>query len=478
MSSGRVVLKKDRLEEERELLRRLLEKEGLGAPSAQTPQGAAQEQLSVSSSEASGTNPSLFPLSCQQEQLWFLDRFQPSSDFYNVPMTLKLKGELDVPRLERSLQEVVRRHEILRTCFVMNEYEEPRQKVVGEQLDVRLPVMDLRRLVPDEREEQARKVLAEEAGRAFDLSRAPLFRGVLVRMEEAEHVLALTLHHSICDEWSLGVLMEELEKLYEAYGSGEDSPLPELAMQYGEYALQQREGLRGEKFQQQMEYWKRQLDEMPQVLELPTDHVRQAQQSFRGSMLDQNLRSDLLEGLSALGRAEGASLFMTLLAAYQVLLMRYSGQEDFGVGTSIANRSRTNTHELIGFFLNTLVIRTNLGGDPTFREVLRQVRQTALSGYEHQDLPFEKLVEELAPDRDISRNPLIQVMFTVRRPMDSKFGLFESSEFEADIRHSKFDFTMMVEESDEPKIALNYSTDLFEAETMERMLGHYERLLT
>ncbi|HEY2495744.1 MAG TPA: amino acid adenylation domain-containing protein [Candidatus Angelobacter sp.] len=477
MASGRVVPKKDRLEEERELLRRLLEKEGLGAPSAQTPRDATQEQLPVSSSEDSRTRPSLFPLSCQQEQLWFLDQFQPSSDFYNVPMTLKLKGDLDVPRLERSLQEVVRRHEILRTCFVMGEQEKPRQKVVGEKLDVRLPAMDLRRLEPREREEQAKKVVAEEAGKAFDLSRAPLFRGVLVRMEEAEHVLTLTLHHSICDEWSLEVLMEELEKLYEAYGRGEESPLPELKMQYGEYALEQREGLRGEKFQQQMEYWKKQLDGMPQVLELPTDHMRQAHQSFRGGIQNRSLGSGLLESLSALGRAEGASLFMTLLAAYQVLLMRYSGQKDFGVGTSIANRSRTNTHELIGFFLNTLVIRANLEGDPTFREVLRQVRQSALSGYDHQDLPFEKLVEELAPDRDISRNPLIQVMFTVRRPTDSKFAGLELSEFGADIRHSKFDFTMIVEESNEPKLALNYSTDLFEAVTIEWMLGHYERLL-
>jgi hypothetical protein len=218
MSSGRVAPKKDRLEEERELLRRLLEKEGLGAPSDQPSRGMAQEQPSTSPSEALGTEPSLFPLSYQQEQLWFLDRFQPNSDFYNVPMTLKLKGDLDVSRLERSMQEVVRRHEILRTCFVKDEREEPKQKVVGTKLDVRLPVMDLRQLNPDEREPQAKKVIAQEAGKAFDLSRAPLFRGVLVRTNDDEHVLVLTLHHSICDEWSLGVLMEELEILYEAYG--------------------------------------------------------------------------------------------------------------------------------------------------------------------------------------------------------------------------------------------------------------------
>jgi amino acid adenylation domain-containing protein len=477
MSSGRVALKKDRLEEERELLRRLLEKEGLSAPGAQTAQSVAQEQLPSSSSEASGARPSLFPLSYQQEQLWFLDRFHPGTAFYNVPMTWRIQGSLNIATLERSLQEVVRRHEILRTCFVMDEDGKPMQKVVAERLDVRFLVMDLRHLEPGEREEQAKKIVAEESSEGFDLSRVPLFRGVLVRLDEGDHVFLLTLHHTICDEWSLGVLMEELEQLYEAYEKGDESPLPELEMQYGKYALEQTEALDGKKLQQQMEYWKRQLDGMPQVLELPTDQARPPQVSFRGGMLARDLDIDLLEGLGAVGRTEGASLFMTLLAVFQVLLMRYTGQEDFGVGTSITNRSRTNTHGLIGFFVNTLVIRANLGGGPAFREILRQIRQTALSAYEHQDLPFEKLVEELAPDRDLSRGPLIQVMFTVPRPTESKFGPFQLSEFETEIRTSKFDFTMYVEESRDPKIALNYSTDLFEAETMKRMLGHYERLL-
>ncbi len=477
MSSGRVVLKKDRLEEERELLRRLLEKEGLGAPGAQTPQSATQEQQPSSSSEASGARPSLFPLSYQQEQLWFLDKFHPGTAFYNVPMTWRIKGDLDVATLERGLKEVVRRHEILRTCLVVDEHGKPMQKVVGEGLDARFSVMDLRHLGPGAREEQAKKIIAEESSAAFDLSRTPLFRGVVVRMDERDHVLGLTLHHTVCDEWSLGVLMEELEQLYVAYRRGEESPLPELEIQYGEYALEQREKQSREKLQQQMEYWKKQLDGMPQVLELPADHARPPQMSFRGGTQAQDLESDLLERLNALGRGEGTSLFMTLLAAFQVLLMRYTGQEDFGVGTAITNRSRTNTHGLIGFFVNTLVVRASLGGELTFREVLRQVRQTALSAYEHQDLPFEKLVEELAPDRDLSRGPLIQVMFTVPRPTDSEFGPLQLSEFETDIRTSKFDLAMYVEESKKPKIAVNYSTDLFEAETMERLMRHYERLL-
>ena len=470
-------MKKDRLEEERELLRRLLEKEGLSSSGAQTAQSVAQEQLSSSSPEASGTRSSLFPLSYQQEQLWFLDRFHPGTAFYNVPMTWRVKGDLDVATLERSMQEVVRRHEILRTCFVMDEDGKPMQKVVGTSLDVRLPVVDLQHLEPGAREEQAKKVIAEESSAGFDLSRAPLFRGVIVRMEEGHHIWGLTLHHSICDEWSVAVLMEELEQLYEAYKRGEESPLPELEVQYAEYALEQRQGLSGEKLQQQIGYWKKQLEGMPQVLELPTDHVRPAKLSFRGGMQARNLESGLLERLSVVAKKEGASLFMTLLAAFHVLLMRYTGQEDLGVGTAIANRSRTNIQGLIGYFVNTLVIRANLGGELTVREILRQVRQTALSAYEHQDLPFEKLVEELAPDRDVSRGPLIQVMFSVPRPTDSKFGPFQLSEFEADVRTSKFDLAMMVEESKDPKIALNYSTDLFEAGTIERMLGHYERLL-
>jgi amino acid adenylation domain-containing protein len=477
MSSGRVVLKKDRLEEERELLRRLLEKEGLSAPGIQTAPGMAKEQQS-SSSEASGAKPSLFPLSYQQEQLWVLDRFHPGTPFYNVPMTWRVKGDLDVTTLERSLREVVRRHEILRTCFITDEHGKPMQKVTAQSPAVQLAVVDLRHLEPDARDEQAKKVIAEAGAAGFDLTRAPLFRGMIVRMEERDHVWGMTLHHSICDEWSLAILMEELEQLYEAYSRGEESPLPELEVQYGQYALEQRQELSGETLQQQKDYWKKQLDGMPQVLELPVDHVRPASLSFRGGMQARSLESGLLERLSALGKGEGASLFMTLMAAFQVLLMKYTGQEDFGVGTAIANRSRTNIHGLIGYFVNTLVIRANLSGELTFRETLRHVRETALNAYDHQDLPFEKLVEELTPDRDLSRGPLIQVMFTVPRPTDSKFGPFQMSEFEADIRTSKFDFAMMVEESRDPKIAINYSTDLFGAETVERMLGHYERLLT
>ncbi|MGB8128330.1 MAG: condensation domain-containing protein, partial [Candidatus Angelobacter sp.] len=428
---------------------------------------------------ACGSRPSLFPLSYQQEQLWFLDRFEPSSDFYNVPLAWKLEGDLDVATLRRSLQEVVRRHEILRTCFVMDEHQDLKQKVVGEKLDLRLPVVDLRHLEASDREAQAKRIIAEEGGKAFDLTQAPLFRGILVRMEEREHVLGLTLHHIICDDWSLRILMSEWGKLYEAYVRGEESPLPQLGMQYGEYALEQKQGLHRGEVDRHMGYWKEQLKGMPQVLELPTDHVRPARQSFRGGIEQRSLSSDLLEGLNAVGKGERASLFMTLLAVCQVLLMRYSGQVDFGVGTVVANRKRLEMEQIIGFFLNTLVIRANLDGEPTFREVLRRVRKAALGGYEHQNLSFEKLVEELAPERDVSRTPIFQVLFTtLGEPDELKFGELELSGLEIDIGMSKFDLVVSVQEATQgAAITINYATDLFEAETICRMLGHYEQLL-
>src|SRR6185312_2190325 len=394
---------------------------------------------------AAASRPSLFPISYQQEQLWFLDKFNPGNAFYNIPMSWRIKGDLNVPMLERSLQEVVRRHEILRTCFVMDEHQEPKQKVVRE-LDVRLAAMDLRTLEAGERVKQAKKVVTEEAGKAFDLGHAPLLRGVLVQTGDKEHVLVLTLHHIICDDWSLGVLIEEVWKLYDAYGKGKESPLPELEMQYGDYALEQREWLRSGKFQQQMEYWKGELAGMPQVLELPTDYVRPARETFNGGTEQRILSSNLLEGLNALGRVEKASLLMTTLAAFQVLLMRYSGQEDFGVGTVVANRKRKETKGLIGFFLNTLVIRANLGGEPTFRDVLRRVRESVLGGYENQDLAFEKLVEDLAPNRDVSRSPVFQVAFTLLRRAAGKSELkgLELVPFKLDPGTSKFDLILGV----------------------------------
>jgi amino acid adenylation domain-containing protein len=434
----------------------------------------------LSAVESFSSNTSLFPLSYAQEQLWFLDRLQPGSDFYNVAVAWRLTGDLDVSRLSRCLQEVMRRHEVLRTCFVMAEDGKPKQKVVSDTLELPLLQVDLRDFEANEKERQAKKVLGEEGGKAFDLGQAPLMRGVLVRLEDKEHILGLTLHHIICDDWSFGVLWEELGRLYEAYGKGEESPLADLGMQYKDYAIRQKERLQAGKFRQQMEYWKRQLEGMPEVLELPTDRVRPATQSFRGRIESRELSGNLLASLNALARQEKASLFMTLLAACQVLMMRYSGQEDFGLGTVVANRNQTETEEMIGFFLSTLVVRANLQGQPNVREVLQRVREAALSAYANQDVPFEKLVEELAPNRDVSRTPLFQVVFTFRSVPTSRleFGGLESTEEPVELGTSKFDLIMIADDAMQgATVAFNYNTDLFEAKTIRRMLEHYERLL-
>ncbi|HZI73802.1 MAG TPA: condensation domain-containing protein, partial [Gemmatimonadales bacterium] len=418
------------------------------------------------------------PLSYAQERLWFLDQFQPGNDFYNVPMGFRLKGELDAGVLKKSLAEIVRRHEVLRTRFVA-QAGGPAQQVM-ESVELEMPVVDLRHLEPEAREAQAGRKAADEGRKAFDLGRGPLLRVVLVRLADMEHMLVVTMHHSVIDAWSLNIFQKELAALYEAYRSGRKPSLKELPIQYGDYAVWQRQWLQGEVLERQMGYWKKQLEGMPGALELPTDRPRPAVQSFEGGLEMRSVAPELWEGLKRLSRQEGATLFMTLLAAYEVLLARYSGQQDFAVGTPVANRSRMETEGLIGFFLNTLVMRAKLGGKPSFRELLGRVRESALGGYAHQDVPFERLVEELAPERDLSRSPVFQVMFTLQNAAMSKsgFGGLEVSSVEVEVSTSKCDLLLTAgEELEGPVIGLNYNTELYDGETAQRMLGHYERLL-
>ena len=422
----------------------------------------------------------LFPLSCAQEQLWFLDRLQPGSDFYNVALAWRIKGEPNIPLLERCLHEVMRRHEALRTCFVLAPNGMPRQKIASDGLEVSLERFDLTEVDPSQKERQAKKILAQSGGEPFNLAKVPLLRGVMIRLGEREHILGLTLHHIVCDHWSFGVLWEELSTLYGAYETRQASPLPKLEMQYKDYALQQKEWMRGTKFREQMEFWKQYLTGVPQVINLPTDRPRPPTQTFRGQIVSRYMPDGLLESLRKLSRLEETSLFMTLLAACQVLLMRHSGQEDFAVGTVIANRNQTETQKLIGFFLSTLVIRANLQGQPTFRQVLRRVRESSLDAFANQEVPFEKLVEELAPNRDVSRTPLFQVAFTlVSTPtVRLELGSSEVSEISVELDSAKFDLTMVIDEGKESAgVALNYNSDLFEAATIRRMLEHYEHLL-
>jgi amino acid adenylation domain-containing protein len=417
------------------------------------------------------------PLSFAQQRLWFLDQLEPNSSVYNVPSRLHLKGPLDIAVLEQSLNEIVRRHEALRTTFSTVDGE-PVQ-VISPLLILPLPGVDLSDRSESEREDEARRLAAEEAGRPFDLAQGPLVRVMLLRLGEKEHVLLLTMHHIVSDGWSMGILFRELSVLYGAFTHGKSSPLPDLPVQYADYALWQREWMQGEVLLTQLSYWKKQLDNVP-TLELPTDRPRPALQSFRGKRESIELSKELSQGLKALSRKQGVTLYMTLLAAFQTLLYRYTGQEDIVVGSPIANRNRQEIEGLIGFFVNTLALRTDLSGNPTFKQLLARVREVALGAYAHQDLPFEKLVEELRPERNLSRSPLFQVMFVLQNAPSVTPGFEGLSVTPVQLGRdtAKFDLTLsMREEAEGLRGALEYSTDLFDGVTIERMIRHFQTLL-
>ncbi len=419
------------------------------------------------------------PLSFAQQRLWFIDQLEPTNAAYNVPLAMRLTGSLNVEAFERTLSEVFRRHESLRTTFV-SPAGEPLQ-VIMPAGPVSLPVTDLRELPADEREREALRLTHAEAQRPFDLSTGPVARASLLQLSDEEYIVLFTMHHIISDGWSLAVLINEVATIYEAYLSGAESPLEELPIQYGDYAVWQREWLQGEVLENQLLYWRQQLERAPAVLELPTDHARPPMQSFRGASESFRLPADLSRELQELSRRENVTLYMTLLAAFQTLLYRYTGQEDICVGSPIANRNLVETEKVIGFFLNTLVLRTNLSGQPSFREVLKRVREVALGAYAHQDLPFEKLVEEMDVARDTGRQPLFQVMFAMQnaQPMTLTMpGLKLEESVDNETATAKFDLNLFVAENPEGlEGTLEYSTDLFEAATIKRLMGHFEELL-
>jgi amino acid adenylation domain-containing protein len=418
------------------------------------------------------------PLSSAQERLWFIDRMEPGSAVYNIPVAWRLAGALDVDALERALGEIVRRHEALRTTFA--EADGAPVQVIAPFGGFALPVEDLSGLSEADREAAVGQHAGEEARRPFDLAAGPLFRAALLRLGAEEHVLLLSVHHIVADGWSMGVLYRELSALYGAYRAGGESPLPELGVQYADYAVWQREHGEGEALERHLAYWRERLAGVPELLELPTDHPRPAAQTFRGAHEQVELPLALLEGLDALGRSEGATLNMTLLAAFQVLLSRYSGSEDVVVGTPAAGRTRKETEPLIGFFVNTLVLRTDLSGDPSFRDVLRRVREATLGAHEHQEVPFERLVAALRPERSMSHSPLFQVMFALQNAVDRGVELpgLEASPVGAELESAKFDLFLTFRATPRGlRARLNYSTDLFERGTAERMLGHLARVL-
>jgi amino acid adenylation domain-containing protein len=417
------------------------------------------------------------PASFAQQRLWFLDQLEPGSSAYNIPIAVRLIGALDGTALERALNEVVRRHEALRTTFA-SAAGVPRQ-VIAPSLIVPMPVTDLGGLPAERREDEALRRLREEAERPFDLARGPLVRAGLLRLGERAHVVLVTMHHIVSDGWSIGVLVREVAALYEAFQHGEPSPLPEPALQYADYAAWQREWLQGEVLRSQLDYWTGQLAGVP-ALELPADRPRPPAMTGRGGERSLLLPRAVLDGVRVLGRQEGATTFMTLLAAFQVLLYRYSGQDDFAVGTPIAGRTRSELEGLIGFFVNTLVLRADLAGEPSFRDLLRRVRQRALGAYAHQDLPFEQLVGVLHPHRDPGRTPLFQVMFVLQNaPLPPlKSPELELTPLDAEGGTAKFDLTLTVEETEPGLVAkLEYGADLFDPPTIDRMLGHLRTLL-
>ncbi len=464
MSSERAELKKDQAEEERELLRLLLQKEGLGS-----------EGWEITTAETHGR----LPLSWAQRRLWFLDRLQPGSDFYNISSVCELHGDLNVPALERSLQEIIGRHGALRTCFVV-ENGEPAQKV-EDSTEFGLQLHDVSNHEDGEnRRKQALEIVAKESAKPFDLGSAPLLRGVLVRLGKREHILGLSIHHIVMDEWSMGILQREMAVLYAAYVQGQESPLKEMPIQYADYTMWQAQWFKGEVFAAQMEYWKKQLAGMPEVLELPADKPRPAMTQHRGGMETAVIDGAYWEKMKSFSRQEGASVFMTVLAIYQVLLSRYAGQTDFGVGTPITNRSHVRLEGMIGFCVNTLIMRADLRGEPDFREVLRRVRKATLEAFDHQDLPLEKLVEELSPERQISGSPLFQVTFTFMEGTEAvpvKLPGVEVRPIAAEITTSKYDLGLIAVDGEIPKLIFNYDTGLFAAETIRQMLPHFGLLL-
>ncbi|HEX5733821.1 MAG TPA: amino acid adenylation domain-containing protein [Blastocatellia bacterium] len=418
-----------------------------------------------------------FPLSFAQERLWFLNQLEPGSPFYNVPVAVRLTGRLSIPALKQTLNEIVGRHEILRTYFPTADGQ-PIQ-VISPARHLALPLVDLSELSEAKRDSEARRLISEESQYGFDLKQGPLLRMNLLRLGGQDHVLILVMHHIISDGWSMGILVREMAFLYEAFLRDDTSPLPELPIQYADFSAWQRQWLQGEVLQQQLSYWKRKLEGAPPVLELPTDRPRPAVQSYRGNIQLLELGRPLSVSLKQLSKQEGVTLFMLMLAAFRVLLYRYSGQQDIAVGTPIAGRNRAEIEGLIGFFVNTLVMRNDIKAERSFKQVIREEKKVVLEAFAHQDVPFERLVLELQPARSLSYTPLFQVMFALEgepREIMNLPGLTLNS-FEPDLRIAKFDLTLSVIDSQDLAIALEYNTDLFDAETIIRMLGHFRNLL-
>jgi amino acid adenylation domain-containing protein len=415
-------------------------------------------------------------LSFSQERMWFLHRLAPDSAAYNVPAALRIRGRLDRAALAAALRDVGRRHEILRTIFPA---VEGRPVPLVTERPIELAVLDLRDGPAAAHEARARAILQAEARRPFDLAGGPVVRALLLRLGAEDHVLLLNMHHIVCDQWSFGVLGQELTALYNAHFAGRPSPLPPLPIQFGDYASWQRRWLSEPVLEAQLGFWRRHLGGTLPVLELPTDRSRPAAPTYQGRLETRRLGFALVAGVESLSRREQASVFMTLMAAFNALLARYSGQDDILLGVPIANRNRLASESIVGALVNTLPLRTDLSGDPTFRQLLRRVREALLDAYAHQEIPFDRLVQELQPERYASHSPLVQVLVNFLNAPVSRQG-FEGlswEPFDLDRGAAQFDLTLALDWGSQARLGLEYSTDLFERSTAARMLAHLEAFL-
>ncbi|HYT50233.1 MAG TPA: condensation domain-containing protein, partial [Pyrinomonadaceae bacterium] len=429
------------------------------------------------------TSNSPLRLSFSQERLWFLNHLMPGSPVFNVPTAVQLSRPVDIEVLQRCVNEIVRRHEVFRTSFITIDGQPT--PVISPDADPTIDTVDLTSLDESAREAESLRLTKEAALRSFDLASGPLMRTSLIRLTENESIFLLTMHHIVSDGGSILIFFRELASLYQAFSNGEESPLVDPPIQYADYALWQRDWLRGERLEHQLAYWKQKLGGQLPILELPTDAARPAVQTYSGGRATAILSADLTNALTALSQREGATLFMTLLAAFKVLLHRYTGQEDIIIGSPMANRAQPETEELIGFFLNNLALRTDVSGKPTFRELLSRVRKTAVDAYANQDVPFEKLIEELKPERDLSRTSIFQVyfnLFSFSDRLDLPDGEsinFVDAWLQSEENLSKFDLTLYAGAGDrEIKLALVYNTDLFAPERMIEMLDQFTHLVS
>ncbi|NEP58938.1 MAG: AMP-binding protein, partial [Symploca sp. SIO2G7] len=448
---------------------------------------AEKRKLLAELIEKKKTSLKILPLSFAQERLWFLDRLVPESPAYNIPSLIKLTGILKIAALEQSLKALVKRHETLRTTFSTKDGQ-PVQ-VIAPDGSVNIPVVNLGHLRPDEQEIAVQKQVFLEAQKPFDLSNGPLLRVLLFCLSEQEHILFINIHHIIFDGWSLGVFNRELGTLYDAYCLNEPSPLAELPIQYADFAVWQREWLQGEVLESQLSYWKKHLADLV-PLEVPTDRVRPPIQSYQGGVLSVSIPPALLNQLKVLSTEEGVTLYMLLLAAFATLLHRYSNASKLAIGSPIANRDRQELEGLLGFFVNTLAIPIDFSNSPTFRELLQQVRLVTKDAYTHQTLPFEKLVDELQPERDLSRNPLVQVLFALQNVSIEavKLNNLTVSPLRYEFEYTRFDLELHLWEDDKIGIfsgekvgglsgSFFYNADLFDRETILRMFKHFQTLL-